>query len=198
MFSGIVESLGNVLSVEDKDGGALISIKTSFNDDIKVGDSVCVNGVCLTVARIYDRAVFFNIINETIKKTNLLDVNINSCVNLERSLQYNERISGHLVQGHVESTGKITNIENVGSEEVRFSIELDEGILKYCVYKGSITIDGISLTIASVLENVIQVAIVPHTFKTTNLSFKKVNDRVNIETDMIAKYVENILISKGE
>ena len=100
-------------------------------------------------------------------------------------MKYNDKISGHLIQGHVESVGEIINIENIGTEEVRYSIKLEEDLLKYCIYKSSISIEGISLTIANILDDIIEVAIIPHTLKHTNLSFKKINDRVNIETDMI-------------
>ena len=196
MFSGIVQNLGKILSIESKAGGSVLLVKTSFDTDIALGDSISVNGVCLTIANFKKNTLIFNVVDETLNKSSLSVLKVGDFVNLEKSLQYNEKISGHLVQGHVEGVGRIIKIENIGTEEVRFSIHLDSKLIKYCIYKGSISIDGISLTIASLKANVIELAIIPHTFKNTNLSFKKVDDIVNIETDMIAKYVENMLIKK--
>tara|TARA_Y100000996_G_scaffold415442_1_gene410225 strand:+ start:3154 stop:3753 length:600 start_codon:yes stop_codon:yes gene_type:complete len=196
MFSGIVQDLGKILSIESKAGGSVLLVKTSFDTDIALGDSISVNGVCLTIANFKKNTLIFNVVDETLNKSSLSVLKAGDFVNLEKSLQYNEKISGHLVQGHVEGVGRIIKIENIGTEEVRFSIHLDSKLIKYCIYKGSISIDGISLTIASLKANVIELAIIPHTFKNTNLSFKKVDDIVNIETDMIAKYVENMLIKK--
>lgn len=196
MFSGIVQNLGKILSIESKAGGSVLLVKTSFDTDIALGDSISVNGVCLTIANFKKNTLIFNVVDETLNKSSLSDLKAGDFVNLEKSLQYNEKISGHLVQGHVEGIGRIIKIENIGTEEVRFSIHLDSKLIKYCIYKGSISIDGISLTIASLKANVIELAIIPHTFKNTNLSFKKVGDVVNIETDMIAKYVENMLVNK--
>jgi len=198
MFSGIIEDLGQILNVKNNDGGNEILVKSKLSTDAMIGDSVSVNGVCLTVSHIKDDTMSFSVINETLSKTNLSDLENNTFVNLESSLKYNGKVSGHLIQGHVESVGKIINIKNIGTEEVRYSINLKNDLLKYCIYKGSISIDGISLTIAHISDSIIEVAIVPHTLKHTNLSFKKVNDRVNIETDMISKYVENIVGYKGD
>ena len=198
MFSGIIEDLGQILNIENNNGGNEIFIKSNLSGDAVIGDSICVNGVCLTVSHINDDTLSFSVINETLNKTNLSDLKSNTFVNLESSLKYNGKISGHLIQGHVESVGEIINIENIGTEEVRYSIKLEKDLLKYCIYKGSISIEGISLTIANILDDIIEVAIIPHTLKHTNLSFKKINDRVNIETDMISKYVENIVGTKGE
>ena len=196
MFSGIVQDLGKILSIESKAGGSVLFVETYFDRDIALGDSISVNGVCLTIANFKKNTLIFNVVDETLNKSSLSVLKAGDFVNLEKSLQYNEKISGHLVQGHVEGIGRIIKIENIGTEEVRFSIHLDSKLIKYCIYKGSISIDGISLTIASLKANVIELAIIPHTFKNTNLSFKKVDDIVNIETDMIAKYVENMLIKK--
>ena len=196
MFSGIIQDLGQILSIDKKDGGSIFTIRTSFDSGMSLGDSISVNGVCLTIADLSKNKLLFNVVDETLSKSSLSDLVVNSFVNLEKSLRYNEKISGHLVQGHVEGTGKIIEIKRIGTEEVRFSIKLDPQLVNYCIYKGSISIDGISLTIATLKENIIEIAIIPHTFKNTNLSFKKVGDIVNIETDMIAKYVENMLTKK--
>ena len=196
MFSGIIQDLGQILSIDKKDGGSIFTVRTSFDSGMSLGDSISVNGVCLTIADLSKNKLLFNVVDETLSKSSLSDLAVNSFVNLEKSLRYNEKISGHLVQGHVEGTGKIIEIKRIGTEEVRFSIKLDPQLVNYCIYKGSISIDGISLTIATLKENIIEIAIIPHTFKNTNLSFKKVGDVVNIETDMIAKYVENMLTKK--
>ncbi len=196
MFSGIIQDLGQILSIDKKDGGSIFTVRTSFDSGMSLGDSISVNGVCLTIADLSKNKLLFNVVDETLSKSSLSDLAVNSFVNLEKSLRYNEKISGHLVQGHVEGTGEIIEIKRIGTEEVRFSIKLDPQLVNYCIYKGSISIDGISLTIATLKENIIEIAIIPHTFKNTNLSFKKVGDVVNIETDMIAKYVENMLTKK--
>ena len=129
--------------------------------------------------------------------SNLSYIQINDCVNLELSLKYHDRISGHLVQGHIESVGEIIDIKKNGTEEVRFTINIKNNIKKYCIYKGSIAIDGISLTVASINNNHIDIAVIPYTLEHTNLKYKKINHKVNIETDMISKYVENAIIYKG-
>ena len=196
MFSGIVQDVGRIISIDKKEGGSIISVKTNFDSDMSLGDSICVDGVCLTISDFCENDLVFNVVDETLNKSSLSDLKVGGVVNLEKSLQYNEKISGHLVQGHVEGIGEIVKIEKIGTEEVRFSIKLDQELVRYCIYKGSISIDGISLTIASLNGNIIELAIIPHTYNNTNLSFKKVGDFVNIETDMIAKYVENMLVNK--
>ena len=198
MFSGIIEELGLIHDVKILDGGIMLSIQSNkIYKNSNIGDSICVNGTCLTIFNIVDNRIAFNIVNETLKNTYFSKLKINDKLNLESSLKYQEKISGHLVQGHVEGIGIIKNKINIGTEEVRFVIEINEHLMKYCIYKGSIAIDGISLTIAKIKNNNIEVAIVPHTLQNTNLLFKKISDEVNIETDMISKYVENIISYKG-
>ena len=194
MFSGIIQELGEIVKVKINDGGSVFSIKyLNADSDIKQGDSVCVNGVCLTAIKIEKSIFDVNVIEETLNISSLSNIKEGDFVNLELSLKYNDRISGHLVQGHIESVGKIVNIKENGTEEVRFTISIDDKIKKYCIYKGSIAIDGISLTIANIDNNMIDVAVIPYTLNHTNLKFKKINNKVNIETDMMSKYVENIL-----
>ena len=117
----------------------------------------------------------------------------NDCVNLEQSLKYNDKISGHLVQGHIDDIGMIVDKKNIGTEEVRYKVQVLDKYKKYCVYKGSVAIDGISLTIANIKENIIELAIIPHTLKNTNLHTRNVNDYVNVEVDMMSKYIEKQL-----
>ena len=198
MFSGIIQELGKIVNVENYEGGSLYSIKCiDILADINPGDSISVNGVCLTATIVKESMFNVNIIQETLNHSSLSDINVDDYVNLELSLKYNDRISGHLVQGHVESIGEIIDIKKNGTEEVRFIININDDIKKYCIYKGSIAIDGISLTIANIINNKIDVAVIPYTLNHTNLKFKEISNKVNIETDMISKYIEKALIDKG-
>ena len=198
MFSGIIQELGKIVNVENYEGGSLYSIECiDILADINPGDSISVNGVCLTATIVKESMFNVNIIQETLNHSSLSDIKVDDYVNLELSLKYNDRISGHLVQGHVESIGEIIDIKKNGTEEVRFIININDDIKKYCIYKGSIAIDGISLTIANIINNKIDVAVIPYTLNHTNLKFKEISNKVNIETDMISKYIEKALIDKG-
>ena len=195
MFTGLIEDLGKVNNINKFEGYWNIEIKTQL-DDIKVGDSIAVNGVCLTVVTFAKKNISFDIITESLDKSNFSDLNVGEYVNLERCLRLSDRLGGHIVQGHVECVGKITSIENLIDGQVIFEVSFDKRFLKYCIYKGSITLDGISLTIMEILKSSIKVSIIPHTLKNTCLGFKKVNSSLNIETDLIAKYVEKNLLNR--
>ena len=195
MFTGLIEDLGKVNNINKFEGYWNIEIKTQL-DDIKVGDSIAVNGVCLTVVTLGKKNISFDIITESLDKSNFSDLNVGEYVNLERCLRLSDRLGGHIVQGHVECVGKITSIENLIDGQVIFEVSFDKRFLKYCIYKGSITLDGISLTIMEILKSSIKVSIIPHTLKNTCLGFKKVNSSLNIETDLIAKYVEKNLLNR--
>jgi len=195
MFTGLIEDLGKVNNINKFEGYWNIEIKTKL-DDIKVGDSIAVNGVCLTVVSLGIKNISFDIITESLDKSNFSDLNVGEYVNLERCLRLSDRIGGHIVQGHVECVGKVTSIENLIDGQVIFEVSFDKRFLKYCIYKGSITLDGISLTIMEILKSSIKVSIIPHTLKNTCLGFKKVNSSLNIETDLIAKYVEQNLLNR--
>ena len=195
MFTGLIEDLGKVNNINKFEGYWNIEIKTQL-DDIKVGDSIAVNGVCLTVVSLGIKNISFDIITESLDKSNFSDLNVGEYVNLERCLRLSDRLGGHIVQGHVECVGKITSIENLIDGQVIFEVSFDKRFLKYCIYKGSITLDGISLTIMEILKSSIKVSIIPHTLKNTCLGFKKVNSSLNIETDLIAKYVEKNLLNR--
>ena len=195
MFTGIVEELAAVEDIQELDEFYTVKISSSFSDKMKVGDSIAINGVCLTATDVESACFKVDIIKETLDKSNLKDLTNQSYVNLERSMKISSRIDGHIVQGHVECTSSIVNIESFNNQ-TNFTIEVDQNYLKYCIKKGSITLDGISLTIADIVDNHITVAIIPHTLDNTTLKFKKMGDLVNLETDMFAKYVENILVSK--
>ena len=191
MFSGIIEDLGKINDIEKKDGGVLLSIESEkISNNSNLGDSICVNGVCLTVTSIKDSEFSVDIVKESLEKSNLGELEKNSRVNLERSLQYNKRIGGHLVQGHIDTIGKITEIIRT-DEWTEIFIEIDDSYKKYCIYKGCISIDGVSLTIAELILNRIKIALIPHTLDNTILSDYKVGQSVNIETDMQGKYIEN-------
>ena len=194
MFTGIIEELAKVENVQEFDDFCTVKIASNFADKIKIGNSIAINGVCLTATDTDSTCFTVDIVKETLDKSSLRNLNDQSYVNLERSMKVSSRIDGHIVQGHVESTSTIVNIESFNNQK-NFTIEVDQNYLKYCIKKGSIALDGISLTIAEIADNNITVAIIPHTLESTTLKFKKIGDLVNLETDMFAKYIENILVS---
>ena len=195
MFSGIVEEIGVVRDIVATDKSKKISITCDkVLEGVIVGDSISVNGVCLTAITIDNNQFTADIVNETLIKTNLGSLNKDNKVNLERSLQYNQRVGGHLVQGHIDTIGKIISI-NETDEWNEVMIDIDDNFKKYCIYKGSIAIDGVSLTIANIDNNIIKIALIPHTLEHTISSDYTEDDFVNIETDMYGKYIENF--SKG-
>lgn len=184
MFTGIVEEVGKV-----RQAGRRLAINChNVLEDMTIGASIAVNGVCLTAVDIRPDGFFADLAQETLDRSSLGDLKTGDPVNLERPLSLATRLSGHLVQGHVDTTAVIEAVNPTGLV-VRVPMEFD----KYLVFKGSICIDGISLTIAAVDQGVVKVAIIPHTFAATNLSARKAGDRVNIECDMIARHVEKLL-----
>lgn len=194
MFTGIIEEIGTIISTS-KNG---ITIKaTKILTDIHLGDSIAVNGTCLTVTDFNNSSFTVDIMDESYKCTNLHELKTDDKVNLERAMQINSRFGGHIVSGHVDGVGKITNIEKQGISKI-YTITPPKDIMKYMIYKGSITIDGISLTISYIDNTVFQVSIIPHTQCETILSLKKIGDSVNLETDIIAAYVEKLMGYKNE
>jgi len=191
MFTGIIEELGTVVSIEKLPKLSKISIKTTLLNDLNIGDSIAVNGVCLTIVEIDNNVFLSDVVNETLNLSNLSDLRINDNVNLERCMKLDDRINGHIVQGHVESLAEIIS-KDKSMEQTILTVKINESLLKYCIYKGSICLDGISLTIAKIVSNIVDVAIIPHTLNNTTLSFKNVGDKLNLETDMLAKYAEKI------
>ena len=192
MFTGIIEGQGIVtkLDIKTKNRSAVkMGIYLgSLSKGLQIGDSVAINGVCLTATHISKKQTEFEMIDETLKKTNLGMIKLGDKVNIERSLKIGERMEGHFVLGHIDGTGNIVKIEKL-SKEIKFWIELPKDLIRFVVKKGSITIDGISLTLVDVIKNKISVCIIPHTMKITNLGSKKIGDKVNIETDILGKYV---------
>ena len=197
MFTGLVEDLGKVNNIKKFKGYWNIQIITNL-DDISIGDSISVNGVCLTVVNKVKNIIGFDVIKESLNKSNISHLDVNHFVNLERCLRFSDRLGGHLVQGHVECVGKVIAKESSEDGWVDFEVSFDKYFLKYCIYKGSVTLDGISLTIKELKEDSLIVSIIPHTLKNTNLGFKNINDYLNVETDLIAKYVERNLLNRDK
>ena len=198
MFSGIVEEMGAITVLGKTLAGTKLTILASIvMGDLKIGDSVSVNGTCLTVISRSDRDFSVEVSPETLSVTTLGLLNPGTPVNLERAMRLNERIGGHLVAGHVDGIGVIRS-RHQDANAIVFAIGAPPEILRYCVAKGSITVDGISLTINDVNEKGFSVAIIPHTAKVTTLGLKQVNDPVNLESDLIGKYVERLLQERGQ
>ncbi|WP_455379009.1 riboflavin synthase [Petrachloros mirabilis] len=198
MFTGIIEEMGAVTAMERTLGGTRMTVLASvIMNDIKIGDSVSVNGTCLTVVAKGERDFAVEVSPETLSVTTLGRLTSGAPVNLERAMKLNERIGGHLVAGHVDGVGTIRNRRQEGNA-IFLTIEAPREILRYCVAKGSITVDGISLTINEVGDNAFGVAIIPHTAKVTTLGLKQVNDTVNLESDLIGKYVERLLQERSQ
>ena len=197
MFSGIVEEMGAVQAIEKGLTGAKFSILASaILDDLQVGDSVSVSGACLTVTTIEDQSFLVDVSKETLNCTNFGTIAIGTPLNLERAMKLNARMSGHLVTGHIDGIGMLRAREQDGNA-IYLTVEALEDIMRYCVPKGSITIDGISLTINSVTDNLFSVAIIPHTANVTTIGLKQIGDSVNLESDLIGKYVERLLQGSG-
>jgi riboflavin synthase len=193
MFTGIVEEMGVVKALERGPSGTRLTILAStILDDLAVGASVSIDGVCLTVVARNDQEFSVNVSPETLSVTTLGKLAAGGPVNLERAMRINERIGGHLVAGHVDGVGSIRDRRQEGNAIV-LTIEAPKEVLPYCVSKGSITVDGISLTINEVSERSLTVAIIPHTAKVTTLGLKHPGDPVNLESDLIGKYVERLL-----
>lgn len=189
MFTGIIEETGKILTITEK----IVVIEADVVlKDTKIGDSIAVNGVCLTVTDLKNNSFSADISPETYKITALKELKTNSIVNLERAMAADGRFGGHIVSGHVDSIAKIISIEKQ-SEFYNIKIELNDSSSKYVVKKGSITIDGISLTVAEIQNNIISIAIIPHTYENTNLKTHQKDDLVNIEVDIFAKYIEKFL-----
>jgi riboflavin synthase len=195
MFTGIVEELGRVRAITPNAGGARIEIgATTVLDDATIGASIAVNGCCLTVVELGDARWSADAVVETLARTNLGDLAAGDPVNLERPVRLADRLGGHLVQGHVDGTGCVIAREPLpdGSERLRFAAPAD--VLRYVVHKGSITVDGISLTVAAVDDDAFEIAVIPHTLAVTTLGERAVGARVNLEVDLLAKYVERLLV----
>jgi riboflavin synthase len=196
LFTGIIEVIGKVIEVSNLEDGSQIGIYApTIIEDIKVGDSISVDGVCQTVIKISNKSFYIQAVGETILKSTFKEFKVGRKVNLERALTLNSRIGGHLIQGHVNETGIITRWFPRG-ENYFLAVKMNSELIKYCILEGSISVEGISLTIAAIKNDEVIINIIPYTVKNTNLKFKKVGDAVNIETDFIAKHIEQLINDK--
>jgi riboflavin synthase len=193
MFTGIVEAVGQVTAmVESTPGTYRLEIRTPLASELKIGDSLAINGVCLTVISRTPLVVGFDLLAETVLRSNLEDLKIGDLVNLERPMTASSRFDGHIVQGHVDSTAKLLTVEEVGQDH-RIEVELPASFRQYVVFKGSIAVNGISLTVAELHPDRFVNWIIPHTWKVTNLHRLKPGNLTNLEFDVVAKYVERMM-----
>jgi riboflavin synthase len=194
MFTGIIEELGELRSASRISGGRRFDISCSpaFASGVAIGDSVAINGVCLTAIRVAENVLQFEAVEETVSRTTLADLATQTPLNLERSLTPATRMGGHFVLGHIDCIGSVSDISKPGLE-LRLTIAIQKEHLRHIIDKGSIAIDGISLTVAKLDEYGVQVAVIPHTWGNTNLRELRTGSRVNIETDVLGKYVHRLL-----
>ena len=196
MFTGIVEEIGKVSEINPIPGGKTIKISAvKILNDISANDSISVNGVCLTATAVDEHGFKVDAVGVTLEKTTFSELHISSPVNLERSLKLSDRLGGHFVLGHVNGTGVIKEIIKLGDNYL-IRVKVPDNMKRYLIDEGSITIDGISLTIAGLKDSTIDISIIPHTWNHTTLQYKNSEDRVNIETDVLAKYVEKLTNNK--
>ena len=198
MFTGIVEEMGAVTSMEQTLQGTRLTILAStVLGDLEIGDSISINGTCLTVVTKGEQSFVVEVSPETLSVTTLGRLSGGAPVNLERAMKLNERIGGHLVAGHIDGVGAIRSRHQEGNAII-FVIEAPHEVLRFCVHKGSVTVDGISLTINDVTDRTFSVAVIPHTAAVTTLGLKQVNDPVNLESDLIGKFVERLLQQRSQ
>jgi len=196
MFTGIIEEVGHIVSVTIRGKSMDLTIEAhTIIDDTTIGDSISIGGVCQTVTEIGDSTFVVQAVEETIKRSTFRKIKKGSAVNLERALRLGDRLGGHLVQGHVDGTGRITSKKEY-ADNVLLSVAPEAGLDRYIAEKGSIAIDGISLTVTYTKIGEFGVSIIPHTYKSTTLANIRTGDLVNLETDIIAKYIEKLLEGK--
>lgn len=193
MFTGIVEQVGTIDTVTDTENGRRLVIAAPGIDDLAIGASIAVNGVCLTAVGTGDDKVSVDLIPETLQRSNLGSLAEESRVNLERPMPASGRFDGHIVQGHVDGLGTVKEMVHDADGGVLMTIDVPDDLRRYLVEKGSVTIDGVSLTVASLTESGFGVALIPHTLEVTTLGLRAAGDTVNLEMDVLAKYVERLL-----
>lgn len=192
MFTGLIQDLGRVESLDSDAEGATLRIATKLAPEIATGDSVAVNGVCLTATAVDDSGFETEAMNQTLTVTALGTVAAGDPVNLELAMQASDRLGGHIVQGHVDGVGTVASVADDGFAR-RIRVELAPELLRYAVDKGSITLDGVSLTVAELGESWVEVSLIPETLERTNLGRAAAGGKVNVESDVVAKYVERLL-----
>lgn len=193
MFTGIIEEIGTVQTVQHSGDNSFIKIRAEkILSDVHNGDSIAVNGICLTVTDFSNNIFRADVMNETLNRSSLGSLRNGSPVNLERAMPANGRFGGHIVSGHIDGTGVISDIKKDGIA-IWYTISTKPEIMRYIIEKGSIAIDGISLTVAKVTDNSFSVSIIPHTAQQTILSYKKTGDIVNLENDIVGKYIEKLI-----
>ena len=197
MFTGIIQAQGNIKEIRASNKGAVFVLNSNSLDlsDVSIGDSIAVNGVCLTVTQLDKNYFSSDVSQETLNCTTFSQLKKGQNINLEKSLRLNQGVDGHIVSGHVDGVGRITLIAIEG-DSTRMKIKVDDNLVKYIAKKGSICINGVSLTVNEIDGNVFDVNIVPHTFSVTTLDELKVNSQVNIEIDIIARHIEQLLNHK--
>lgn len=197
MFTGLVVELGDIVSLEKRGKGARLFLDAkALSPEAKLGDSIAINGTCLTVVEIRGITLAFDISDETLKSTNLGELKVRDRVNLEPALRLNDRLGGHFVTGHIDGAGRMRS-KSLEGEVYKIVIETEPWIAEYLVEKGSVAVDGISLTVVDVMRDGFSLVIIPHTAKLTTLGFKGAGDRVNVEVDILGKYVSKYL-KKGK
>jgi len=197
MFTGIIEEIGKIQETQPIAGGVSLKIEANkILEDISVNDSICIDGVCLTATKIDEDGFWVDAVGATLEKTTFAGVKSSTSVNLERSLRLNDRLGGHIVQGHVNGIGTITELKKIG-ENYLLKIYVPDELEKFLIKEGSIAINGISLTIADLIKNQVVISVIPHTWQKTTLQLKQVNHKVNVEIDILAKYVEKLLAKKS-
>lgn len=193
MFTGIVEQIGTVEEVTDTEIGRRVVLSAPGIGDVPIGASISVNGVCLTAVATDGDTVAVDVIPETLQRSNLSSLVRQTQVNLERPMPASGRFDGHIVQGHIDGVGTVTELERDSEGGVVMTVDTPEPLLRFLVEKGSVTIDGVSLTVASLTDTGFQVALIPHTLEVTTLGLRNPGDTVNLEMDVLAKYVERLL-----
>ncbi len=194
MFTGLVQSLGRVVALDRDSEGVRVRVHSELVDELSGGDSVAVNGICLTAAAVQDDTFTADVMNETLARTSLAALRVGDRVNLELALRASDRLGGHIVQGHVDGVGVVEEASEDGFAR-RVRIGTDADVLRYVVYKGSIAVDGVSLTVAAIDDSSFTVSLIPETLQRTNLGSVQPGDTVNLEVDVLAKYVERLMRS---
>ena len=194
MFTGLVQGIGSVETIERSDDGARITIATPLVSELNAGDSIAINGVCLTAVALDGGSFAADAMNETLARSSLGDLARGSAVNLELPLRATDRLGGHVVQGHVDGVGTIEGVSDDGFAR-RIRVEAPAEVLRYVVEKGSLAVDGVSLTVTEVNERSFTVSLIPETLQRTNLGGVDAGTRVNLEVDVLAKYVEKLMVS---